>query len=210
MRTGALERIGLVAWCAGILASIGLTVWLGFADVGNAVATVGWGMVFVALTRVATISIAGTGWWLLLPTTGRFKLRSALLLRFIREGANTLLPLTQVGGDVVGARLSTFWAVPSSLAAADIIIDVLIQAVTQFLFAALGLVMLIALAGDTTVIWIAATGLAVMIPMLAGFYLAQRRSGHRILYFALSRFKNDSKRRFLGALDAIYQKLSIL
>jgi hypothetical protein len=45
---------------------------------------------------------------------------------------------------------------------------------------------------------------------LAGFYLAQRRSGHRILYFALSRLKNDSKRRFLGALDAIYQKLSML
>ena len=125
MRTGALERIGLVAWCAGILASIGLTVWLDFADVGNAVASVGWGMPFVALTRVATISVAGVGWWLLLPASGRFKLRSALLLRFIREGVNTLLPLTQVGGDVVGARLSTFWAVPSSLATAGIIIDVL-------------------------------------------------------------------------------------
>ena len=165
---------------------------------------------FLHRTGILQRLIAGTGWWLLLPTTGRFKLRSALLLRFIREGANTLLPLTQVGGDVVGARLSTFWGVPSSLAAAGIIIDVLIQAVTQFLFAALGLVMLIALAGDTTVIWIAATGLAVMIPMLAGFYLAQRWSGHRILYFALSRFKNDSKRRFLGALDATYQKLSML
>jgi putative membrane protein len=84
------------------------------------------------------------------------------------------------------------------------------QAVTQFLFAALGLVMLVVLAGDTTVTWIAATGLALAIPMLAGFYLAQRRSGHRILYFALSRLKNDSKRRFLGALDAIYRKLSML
>jgi putative membrane protein len=210
VRAGVLERIGLVAWCAGILASIGLTVWLGFADVGNAVASVGWGMPFVALTRVATISIAGAGWWLLLPASGRFKLRSALLLRFIREGVNTLLPLTQVGGDVVGARLSTFWAVPSSLATAGIIIDVLMQAVTQFLFAVLGLVMLVALAGDATVIWIAASGLAFAIPMLAGFYLAQRRSGHRIFYFALSRLKNDGKHRFLGALDAIYQKLSLL
>ena len=84
----------------------------------------------------------------------------------------------------------------------------LIQAVTQFLFAALGLVMLIALAGDTTVIWIAATGLAVMIPMLAGFYLAQRRSGHRILYFALSRFKNDSKRCSYRPNTVIGQRLS--
>ena len=210
MRAGVLERIGLVAWCAGILASIGLTVWLGFADVGNAVASVGWGMPFVALTRVATISIAGAGWWLLLPASGRFKLRSALLLRFVREGVNTLLPLTQVGGDVAGARLSTFWAVPSSLATAGIIIDVLMQAVTQFLFAVLGLVTLVALAGDATVIWIAASGLALAVPMLVGFYLAQRRSGHRILYFALSRLKNDGKHRFLGALDAIYQKLSLL
>ena len=59
VRTRALEHIGLAAWCAGILACIGLTVWLGIADVGNAVASVGWGMPFVVLTRVATISVAG-------------------------------------------------------------------------------------------------------------------------------------------------------
>jgi putative membrane protein len=106
--------------------------------------------------------------------------------------------------------LSTFWAVPAPLAAASILIDVLIQAVTQFLFAALGLAMLVALAGDTTVTWIAATGLAFATPMLGGFYLAQRRSGHRILHFALSHLKRDGDWRFLGSLDAIYQNLSVL
>jgi putative membrane protein len=210
VRKGALEHIGLVAWGAGILASIGLTVWLGIADVGNAVASVSWGMPFVMLARVATISVAGAGWWLLLPASEHFKLRAAVLLRFIREAANTLLPLTQVGGDVVGARLSTFWAVPTALAAASIIIDVLMQAVTQFLFAALGLVMLVALAGDTTVTWIAATGLALAAPMLGGFYLAQRRSAHRILHLALSHLKRDGDWRFLGTLDAIYENLSVL
>ena len=210
MRKGALEYIGLVVWCAGILACIGLTVWFGIADVGNAVASVGWGMPLVVLTRVATISVAGAGWWLLLPPSEHFKLRAALLLRFIREAVNTLLPLTQVGGEVVGARLSTFWSIPTLLAAASIIIDVLMQAVTQFLFAALGLVILVALAGDTTVTWIAATGLALAAPMLGGFYLAQRRSGHRILHFALSRLKGDNDWRVLSTLDAIYQSLSML
>lgn len=211
VRKGAWGHIGLGAWCAGILACIGLTVWLGIADVGNAVASVSWGMPFVVLTRVATISVAGAGWWLLLPPSEHFNLRAALLLRFIREAVNTLLPLTQVGGDVVGARLSTFWAVPTPLAAASIIIDVLMQAVTQFLFAALGLMMLVALPGDTTVTWIAATGLALATPMLGGFYLAQRRSGHRILHFALSHLKRDGDWRFLGtAVDAIYQNLSVL
>ncbi len=64
---------------------------------------------------------------------------AAVLLRFVREAVNALLPLMQVGGDIIGARLLTFWAVPGPLAAASIIIDVLIQAATQFLFAALGL-----------------------------------------------------------------------
>ena len=77
MRKGALEYIGLVVWCAGILACIGLTVWFGIADVGNAVASVGWGMPLVVLTRVATISVAGAGWWLLLPPSEHFKLRAA-------------------------------------------------------------------------------------------------------------------------------------
>ena len=210
VRTGALEHIGLAAWCAGILACIGLTAWLGIADVGNAVASVGWGMPFVVHTRCDHFS----RWCGLvrfsLPGSGRFKLQAALLLSFIREAVNTLLPLTQVGGDVVAARLSTFWAVPSPLAAASIIIDVLMQAVTQFLFAALGLVMLVALAGDTTVTWIAATGLALAIPMLGGFYLAQRPIGHRILHFALSHLKGDGNWRFLGTVDATYENLSLL
>ena len=84
------------------------------------------------------------------------------------------------------------------------------QAVTQFLFAALGLVTLVALAGSTTVTWVAATGLALMIPMLGGFYLAQRPSGHSILHLALSHLKGDGNWRFLGTVDSIYENLSAL
>ena len=41
-----------------------------------------------------------------------------VLLRFIREAVNQLLPVGQVGGDVVGARLATFWRVDGALASA--------------------------------------------------------------------------------------------
>jgi putative membrane protein len=205
---GALKHIGVVAWCAGIAACIGLTAWSGIDDVGNAVASVGWGMPFVVFTRIATVSIAGTGWWLLFPASGRLRLRSAVFLRFVREGVNTLLPLTQVGGDVVGARVLTFWAVPGPLAAASVIIDVLMQAATQFLFAALGLVTIVALGADTTVAGVAATGLALATPMLGIFYLAQRTGGHRILHAVLSRLKGDHNWRVLGTVDAVYHCLS--
>ena len=205
---GALKHIGIVAWCAGIAACIGLTAWSGIDDVGNAVASVGWGMPFVVLTRVVTVSTAGAGWWLLFPASGRLRLRAAVFLRFVREGVNTLLPLTQVGGDIAGARVLTFWAVPGPLAAASVIIDVLMQAATQFLFAALGLVTIVALGADSTVAGIAATGLAFAIPMLGVFYLAQRAGGHRILHAVLGRLKGDDNWRVLGTVDAVYHYLS--
>jgi putative membrane protein len=206
---GALN-IGVVAWCVGIAACIGLAAWSGIDDVGNAIASVGWGMSFVVLTRATTVSVAGAGWWLLFPANGRLRLRAAVLLRFVREAVNTLLPLTQVGGDIIGARLLTFWAVPGPLGAASLIIDVLMQAATQFLFGALGLVTLIGLRADTTVPVIAAAGLTLAAPLLGGFYLAQRRGGHRILHFVLSRLKRDGNWRGLGTLDAVYQCLSAI
>jgi putative membrane protein len=210
VRVGALKHVGVVAWCAGIAACIGLTAWSGIDAVGNAVASVGWGMPFVMLTRAATVSVAGAGWWLLFPASGRLRLRAAVLLRFVREAVNALLPLTQVGGDIIGARLLTFWAVSGPLAAASIIIDVLMQAVTQLLFAALGLVTLVALGADKTVAGVAATSLALAAPMLGGFYLAQRGRGHRILHYVLSRLKGDSNWRVLGTVDAVYQCLSMI
>jgi putative membrane protein len=210
VRVGALKHVGVVAWCAGIAACIGLTAWSGIDAVGNAVASVGWGMPFIMLTRAATVSVAGAGWWLLFPASGRLRLRAAVLLRFVREAVNALLPLTQVGGDIIGARLLTFWAVSGPLAAASIIIDVLMQAVTQLLFAALGLVTLVALWADKTVAGIAATSLALAVPMLGGFYLAQRGRGHRILHYVLGRLKGDSNWRVLGTVDAVYQCLSMI
>jgi putative membrane protein len=209
-------HLGVVVWCAGIAACIALAVWSGLDDVGKALASVGWGMLLVALTRVATVGIAGAGWWLLLPAAGSFRagrplrLPIALLLRFIREGVNTLLPLTQVGGDIISARLLTFWSVPGALGAASLIVDVLMQATTQFLFTAIGLIVLVALGTDRSVAWMAAMSLAVAAPLLGGFYYAQRHAGHRILRFILSRVSGDANWRVLGTVDAVYQHLSAI
>jgi putative membrane protein len=207
---GALKHVGVVVWCAGITACIALSIWFGLDDVGNALASVGWGMLGVVLTRAATVSIAGAGWWLLFPVGRPLRLRVAVLLRLIREGVNGLLPLTQVGGDIIGARLLTFWAVPGPLGAATIIVDVLLQALTLFLFVALGIMTLIAFGTGTTVAGAAAASLAVAAPTLGVFYLAQRRGGHRVLHFLLSRLKGDSNWRLLGTVDAVYQNLSVI
>ena len=46
--------------------------------------------------------------------------------------------------------------------------------------------------------------------MLAGFYLAQRRGGQRILRAIVSRLAGDREWRVLGTIDAVYQNLGMI
>src|SRR5262249_60856681 len=104
------------------------------------------------------------------------------------EAVNVLVAGAEVGGGGVGARLLTGYAVPGALAAASVIVDILIQAAAQFLFAALGLLTLMALGADHALARSAAIGLAVAALLLAGFYLAQRRGGGDVASSRVYRF----------------------
>src|SRR5262252_10411675 len=105
---------------------------------------------------------------MLFPSEMRPQLRTCVLLRFVREAINVLLPLAQVGGDLIGAGLLTLYAVPGALAAASVIVDVLIQAATQFLFAIFGLLTLVTLEASEALARSAAIGIAIAALMLAG------------------------------------------
>jgi putative membrane protein len=135
---------------------------------------------------------------------------TCVLVRFVRDATNALLPMAQVGGDIIGAGLLTLSAVPGALAAASVIVDILVQAATQFLFAIVGLVFLVALGADETLARTAAIGLAFAALLLVGFYLAQRRGGQRILRAIMSRLTGDRKWRVLGTIDAVYQYLTMI
>ena len=124
------------------------------------------------------------------------------------RGDQCPVALTQVGGDLIGAGLLTLYAVPGALAAASVIVDILIQAATQFLFAIFGLLALIALEASEALARSAAVGIAVATLMLAGFYLAQRRGGQRILRAIVSRLAGDREWRVLGTIDAVIKTLA--
>jgi putative membrane protein len=203
-----VKQAGVVAWLIGIAALLGLAVWSGLDAVGHAFASVGWGILLVVLVRAVTVSVAGVGWWLLFPTTLRPPLSTCVLLRFLREAANVLLPLGQVGGDLLAAGLLTFRsAVRAALATASVIVDILVQAATQLLFAVLGLLVLFALEADQSLTHAAAAGLAIGALALVGFYLAQRCAGQRILRWAMNVLTGDLKGRVLVTIDAVYQEL---
>src|ERR1051325_3179968 len=140
----------LIVWFAGMSVLVGLTVWYGADHVGQAIVSAGWAALLVVAVRAAAVAIAGGGWWLLFPAQTRPPVWLCAGLRFVREGANALLPLAQIGGDFIGARCLTLRGVRGTLAAASVIVDVLMQATSQLAFAIIGLILLIDMSGQTT------------------------------------------------------------
>jgi putative membrane protein len=205
-----MRHAGVIAWLAGIAIVIGLVIWSGIGSIAYAIASVSWGILLVLTVRLVTVSVAGAGWRLLFPEKNHPSLSACMLVRFVREATNALLPLMQVGGDLIGARLIMFYGIAGPLAAASIIVDILIQAVTQFLFACLGVAILVALGASDGLARTIAGSLAVAAILLVGFYVAQRKAGQRILQWIMSTLTGDRQWRVLGTIDAVYQQLATI
>src|SRR5271165_2083141 len=120
-----------IGWIAGLAAVTVLIFWTGVGPVLHAFETAGWSVLAVVLLRGIAVVGAGLGWFVLFPAGSRPNVLACVLVRFLREGANTLLPMTQVGGAIIGARALTLCGAPASLSAASVIVDVLVQAITQ-------------------------------------------------------------------------------
>src|SRR5271165_5623584 len=101
-----------LVWFSGGCAALGLILWSGAGPVFGAVATAGWGVLAVVVLRGVAVSAAGIAWFFLFPAGLRPSAWTCVLIRFLREGANALLPITQVGGEVIGARVLTLRGVP--------------------------------------------------------------------------------------------------
>jgi putative membrane protein len=153
---------------------------------------------------------AGSAWWLVVSQRLRPAMWVFQLLRVVRDGVNALLPAAQVGGDVIGARLLTFWRVDGALATASVVIDVTLLAVTQFLFAVMGVVMLLILVGVDPIVRLTTGGLLLAAVGLAALMFAQRRSGRGVLSGLIGRLVGHGKDRALGAIETAYRWIGVL
>ncbi|RVU21489.1 flippase-like domain-containing protein [Methylobacterium oryzihabitans] len=202
-----MKHLTSLALVAGLCTVVGLLVSSGLEAVMAATWSAGWGAALVVLARFVAVAWAGFGWWVVFPAHNRPTLATCARIRFVREGINTLLPVAQVGGDLIGARLLTRRGVSGALSGASMFVDLMVQALTQFLFTVLGLGVLVALGGEGPIVEYVEIGLLLAAPALLAFYLIQRRHGHRLLQGAISRFAGGREWRALGAVDALYDAL---
>jgi len=87
------------------------------------------------------------GWRMLLPPGVR--LSTLLWIATVREAFNRLLPVANVGGEIIGVRLLAQSGIPTVTAAASIVMELLVTLAMQLVFAALGIACLIGASGLT-------------------------------------------------------------
>src|SRR5262249_4948593 len=172
-----MKRLLIVSAGLGLILALAIIAYQGFGAVAQAFAAVGFGIAIVVLVRVVEVAGAGLGWWIIFPASARPPVYTCVWVRFIREAINQLLPVAQVGGEIAGVRLITFFGVAGGLAGASVLVDMLIQVVTLLLFAIVGIGVLSTVVADRALIGSLAAGAATMAVVLAGFFAAQRFGG---------------------------------
>jgi putative membrane protein len=158
---------------------IALSVWLletyGFGRILDLLGQAGWfGMACVIAFHVVQILFSAAGWRTIAGATdNRPGLRAFMALRWIREGVNNLLPVAQIGGEFVVARLLQRRGVKLAPAIAGTVADLTMEMVTQILFTLLGLALLLHVVGDGGIAGYVAGFLGVAAFVAVGFLGAQ-------------------------------------
>ncbi len=169
-----MTRAAIWLLTAGALLFIGVLVSQGFSAVFATLAVAGWGLLWVALFHLLPLVVDAAAIHVLFAQGERTSLWEAVLVRWIGESANSLMPAGQLGGPALMIRQLNQRGVPLQAAVAQITVSTTLQTLAQVLFALLGLVLIGARASQSIrgALLIASAVLAV--PMVS-FYFVQRR-----------------------------------
>lgn len=167
---GGLVGLALAGW---LLASYGVGRVLAILERAGAI-----GALIVLAFHLPQMVCSALGWQSIAGSAdaaagrGRpLRLGTYLLLRWVREAVNNLLPLAQIGGEFVVARLLQRRGVPLAQAVAGTVADLLLEMATQVLFTVLGIFLLVSLTGHSEVAEIAIRALWVAALVVGGAFV---------------------------------------
>jgi putative membrane protein len=114
---------------------------------------------------VLPLLLDATGWRALIAA--RCRLLSLFLIAVVRQAVNGLLPVANIGGELVGIRLLARTGVDGTWAAASVIVEVLLTLMAQYVLVALGVVFLLQITQAMQLTNELLLGLAASAPVIA-------------------------------------------
>ncbi len=170
-----MKKLSLILALGGLALATVLIGWFGVGGVLDAALSLGWrGFVVLILAQLGIFVLLGLAWRTLLAAG------TPLIYiwgRMVRDAAGNLLPFSQMGGFVLGARAITLHGVPARRAVASTLVDVTVEFLAQLAFATFGLLVLIFRMPDSALVWPLAIGLIGAVLGSAVFIALQRGVG---------------------------------
>ena len=209
LSAGAGRLIGALAWLVGLSLVAGLIATQNLGDITAAITVAGWSIALVGLTHLGTLLADTLGWRALLAKRHRPRLGPMMVQRWRGSSVNGLLPVGQIGGEFVRARLLARAGIAGPIAGASVVVDLTAGLVTQVVFILLGSVLYFGQrqAGAGWLLHLAG-GLALFCALLLGFGIAQRRG----LFLRLARIleratRGRAWRSLVGSAAALDQEI---
>jgi glycosyltransferase 2 family protein len=174
-------KIGVIAAALiGLCVAVWLLLHIGIDSVFDAVGRVGiGGFAVICLYGLCVVALMGSGWFALLPEHTARNLFTCVIGRQTRDSAGDILPFSQFGGMVIGARAIVLRGIKPPVAFASVIADVTTELMAQIAFIAIGIALCISelRASPTLSPYVNALVLAtfLLVPGIAALVILQKR-----------------------------------
>lgn len=207
-----MKAFGIPAFVLGLVATFLLVGHYGFGAVSDALTSIGWtGFLAIAAIHLAIIALCGLAWFALVPPPGKPAVWAFVWGRLVRDAGSEVLPFSQIGGFVLGARALTLARLPARMAAASMVVDVTMEMLSQLAYTGLALGVFAALRPQSGLAAPIAGGLALAGVVAVLVVLAQRRGFPLVMRITdvMTRQRADLAATGIaavqGAIDEIYR-----
>jgi putative membrane protein len=202
-----MKSASVITALIGLAVVAALVAMNDFAEIGRAILAAGFGIFLVIALHVPQIVASGLAWRFVVPPANVPSVPSILGLRLIREAVNALLPVAQVGGEFVNAKLLAGRGVPLGAAAASVIVDKTLEMFSQVIFTLLGVgLLVVSLQNPEIARWLV-RGAAIALVVLAAFVTAQRFGLLSLLERGLLRLAQAQQWAGLEGIAGLHQAI---
>ncbi len=141
-----MKRLTRIVGTVGLLLMIGLIAHEGASAILALLSQAGWVLLWLVPLHVLPLLLDVMGWRTLLWRADPHR-HAGLVALFsfaaVREAVNRLLPVANIGGEIIGIRLLVLRGVPGPGSAASVIVETMLAMISQCMFVALGLLCLL-------------------------------------------------------------------
>lgn len=204
-KRGVMSRIAVLTLVVGLIGAVAVVAAYGAPSVATAIIGMGWvGFLVFCLAHAPVAALLGLGWRVCLPRAAAASSRAMISARILRDAGAELLPFSEIGGFLIGARAAMLGGLTAAEASASTLVDITTEAVAQLAFIALGLIALADVRPDAPMIRPALVALIAAAGGIAALALLLRHSRW------LSRWVGAAARRWLGGFGPVDSALGAL